>query len=94
MHSLSSTTNLAWKHSGGQKHVCKGTSQQNFQAATECRDERFCMRMKAILPKGQSEAGANHLPNEMEDDTLVFRRIVFCCLQFAGYSEQVDHQQW
>ncbi len=29
------------------------------------------MRKKAILPKGQSEAGANHLPNEMEDDTLV-----------------------
>lgn len=52
------------------------------------------MRMKAILPKGQSEAGANHLPNEMEDDTLVFRRIVFCCLQSAGYSEQADHQQW
>lgn len=52
------------------------------------------MRMKAILPKGQSEAGANHLPNEMEGDTLVSRRIVFWSLQPAGYSGQADHQQW
>ena len=57
----------------GQQHVGKDTSQRSFQAATECRGERLCMRMKAILPKGQSEAGANHLLNEMENDTLVSR---------------------
>ena len=31
--------------------------------------------MKAILPEGKSEAGANHLPTETENDTVVHWRV-------------------
>ena len=33
------------------------------------------MRMKAILLEGKPETGANHLPTEMENDTMVHRQI-------------------
>ncbi len=31
--------------------------------------------MKAILLEGKPEAGANHLPTEMETDTVVYRQV-------------------
>lgn len=80
---LSPTTNLEWKHKGGQQHVCKGTSQQSFQVATECRGERYYMRMKAKLFEGKSEAGANHLRTEGKMLRCCIGRLVFCCLQSA-----------
>ena len=33
------------------------------------------MRMKATLLKGKPEAGANHLPTEKGNDTVVHRRV-------------------
>ena len=42
------------------------------------------MRMKAILLEGKPETGANHLPTEMENDTMVHRQISILLSAICG----------
>lgn len=56
------------------------------------------MRMKATLLKGKSEAGANHLPAEMENDTAVLRQVSIllsaaCLITDASCPQEAENDE-